>query len=414
MKSLFIYAIVFFHCVKPCAQTIGEIKVLVDKGDFAVAKKAIDSYLADEKNAAKPDGWYYKGFIYNECSKKEEWVKLCTNCKLDAFSAFKKYQELDPKNVYMVLEQNVRLFDLYNGFFDQASKYYAGKNFIAAYENFNHALMVENYIYKKGFEYNGFKFSNLDTALILNMALSARLAKDDDKAVKNYQRLAEINLGGPEYLEMYQYLAQYYADTRNATALNDILKKGKKLYPAEDYWTEIEIDQVDRSDKPVLFAKYEELTGKNPGNYTLAYNYCVELFNYIHVGENIPADAPEKASTLEAVLKKVLVLKNSADANALMARHLYNKVYDLQQLQKNIKGTKPEDEKQKASIKTEALRNAGECIIYASVAEKIYSAATSLKPTEKANLKNILTILESMYTYKGDKAMAEQYKKKVQ
>ena len=414
MKGLFIYTTVLLYCVTASAQTIEEVKALVNKADYAVAKKTIDSYLSDNKNAAKPDGWYYKGFIYNECAKKDDLATLCSNCRLEAFDAFKKYQEKDPKNMYMILEQNVRLFDIYNGFFDQASKMYAAKNFTVAYENFNHALLVENYIYKKGFEYNGFKFSNLDTALILNMALSARLAKDDDNAVKNYLRLAEINLDGPAYKEMYQYLAWYYLDTRNTMAFNGILNKAKKLYPTDDYWTEIEIEQVDRSDKPVLFAKYEELTGKNPGNYTLAYNYCVELFNYIYVGENIPADAPEKASTLETVLKKVLILKNSADVNVLMARHLYNKVYDLQQSQKNIKGTKPEDEKQKASIKTEALRNAGECILYATGAEKIYSAATSLKPIEKANLKNILAILESMYTYKGDKAMAEQYKKKVQ
>lgn len=412
MKSLFIYAIVFFQCLSPFAQTIGEIKELVNKGDMQAAKKAIDIYLSDKKNAAKPDGWYFKGFIYNECSKKEEWVNLCTNCKLEAFNAFKKYQELDAKNVYMEMEQNVRLFDLYNGFFDLASKYYADKNFSAAYENFNYASMVEAYIYKKGFVYSGFKFSDLDTSLVLNMALSARLAKNDDNAVKNYQRLAEIDLSGPAYLEMYQYLAQYYAETGNATAFNDILKKGKKLYPAEDYWTEIEIDQLDKSDKPLLFAKYEELIGKNPGNYTLAYNYSVELFNYIYVGEKIPADAAEKASALETVLKKVIALKNSADANVLLARFLYNKVYDLQEAQRLITGNKPEDVNKKAALKASSLTYTEECIKYSMEAEKIYAAASTLKPIEKANLKNVFTILESMYVFKGDAVKGAEYKRK--
>ena len=115
-KGLFIYTTVLLYCVTASAQTIEEVKALVNKADYAVAKKTIDSYLSDNKNAAKPDGWYYKGFIYNECAKKDDLATLCSNCRLEAFDAFKKYQEKDPKNMYMILEQNVRLFDIYNGY----------------------------------------------------------------------------------------------------------------------------------------------------------------------------------------------------------------------------------------------------------------------------------------------------------
>jgi predicted nucleic acid-binding Zn-ribbon protein len=396
------------------SQTIDDVKKVIDKSDWAAAKKAIDGVLANEKLASKPEAWYYKGVIYNECSKKEDLLAGCPNCKMEAFNALKKYQVMDPKNVYMVLEQNVRLFDLYNGYFDLASKAYEAKDYAGAYTNFSNASMVEDYIRDKGFEYNGFKFGALDTSLVQNMGLSARLAKNDAEAVKNYERLAAINLSGPANLEMYQYLTQYYIDTKNQAALNAILEKGKKLYPGDEYWTEVEIDQVDKKDKTALFAKYEEVMAKNPGSYTVAYNYGVEIFNYLYVGDGRPADFDAKKAKLDELLKKALALKNSPEANMLMARHLYNDVYDTQDAIKKIKGTKPEDAKKRVELKGIAGKQADECIKYADAAVKIYAAMPKLKPIEKANYKNALGILESMYGYKGNTAKADEYKKQAE
>jgi hypothetical protein len=396
------------------AQSIDDAKKAIDKADWGLAKKAIDAAMASEKNASKPEAWYYKGVIYNECSKKDDLLAACPNCKMDAFEAFKKYQVMDPKNVYMVLEQNVRLFDLYNGFFDLASKAYEAKDYAAAYNSFSNASMVEDYIRDKGFEYNGFKFGTIDTSLVQNMALSARLAKNDADAVKNYERLVAINLSGPANLEMYQYLAQYYIDTKNQAALNTILEKGKTLYPGDEYWTEVEIDQVDKKDKPALFAKYEEVMAKNTGSYTVVYNYGVELFNYMYVGDSRPADFDAKKTKLDEVLKKALAIKNSPEANMLMARHLYNDVYDTQDAIKKIKGTKPEDAKKRVELKGIAGKVADECIKYADAAVKLYTALPKLKPIEKANYKNALGILESMYGYKGNAAKADEYKKQAE
>ncbi len=127
------------------SQSIDDVKKAIDKQDWAAAKKAVDGVLANEKLASKPEAWYYKGLVYNECSKKEDLLATCPDCKMEAFNAFKKYQAMDPKNVYMVLEQNVRLFDLYNGYFDLASKAYEAKDYASAYTNFSNASMVEDY-----------------------------------------------------------------------------------------------------------------------------------------------------------------------------------------------------------------------------------------------------------------------------
>lgn len=412
MKQLFVYAIIMLHTCCLWGQTLQEVKNLVDKDNMAAAKKAIDSYLADKMNAAKPDGWYYKGLIYNECSKREDMANLCTNCRLDAFEAFKTYQQLDPINLYMKLEQNMRLFDLYNGFFDAASKEFSGKNYLKAYNGFMNAVKVQEYIFNKGFEYNGFKFEKLDTSLIENAALAARLAGDDAKAEVQYKKLVDASVGGNKYLEIYHFLMGYYTRAKNKTALDAIIEKGKKIYPQDDYWLETEIDQLGRSNLQALFAKYDELIAKNPGRYNIVYNYSVELFNNIYVSEKRPADFETKKTKLIETLKKALAIKNSPDANMLMARTLYNEVYDLQEVKNSIKGTGVEDAKKRVALKEQGLKLADECIKYAATAEKIYASATQLKPAAKANYKNAFGILEAMYGFIGDAEKVAEYKKK--
>ena len=100
------------------AQTIEDIEAQVGKGEFDKAKASVDAFLAKEKNAAKSDGWWYKGLIYNEIAKSDKYKALAPDGRMEAFNAFKKYYEMDPKAVRATLEQHVRLFDIYNGYFD--------------------------------------------------------------------------------------------------------------------------------------------------------------------------------------------------------------------------------------------------------------------------------------------------------
>ena len=94
------------------AQTIEDIEAQFGKGELDKAKASVDAFLAKEKNAAKSDGWWYKGLIYNEIAKSEKYKSLVPDGRMEAFNAFKKYYEMDQKAVRATLEQHVRLFDI--------------------------------------------------------------------------------------------------------------------------------------------------------------------------------------------------------------------------------------------------------------------------------------------------------------
>jgi len=395
------------------AQSIEDIEGQIQKGEYDKAKTSVDAFLTKEKNAAKPDGWWYKGVIYNEIAKSEKYKALAPEGRMEAFNAFKKYYELDPKAIRATLEQHVRLFDIYNGYFDLGVAGFSASKFDEAYTSFKNALLVEEYIGGKGYEYNGFKFPAFDTTLIQNIALSAYRAKRDEDAVVYYKKIADQKVAGKDNVDIYQLLIEYYLKKNDQANAEKYFVLGRELYPAEDRWYQMELEQVDAKDKKALFAKYEELMPKYPDKYILAYNYSVELFNLTYAGDTKPADYKEKQQKVESVIKKTLAInKNYPEANVLMARHYYNVLYDFQDELQAVKGTTPADQKKKADLKTKMNEAADHLITYSQAAYDLYGAKPTLKAGEKGNYKVVAGYLATAYDVKGDKAKADEYRKK--
>jgi tetratricopeptide (TPR) repeat protein len=137
------------------------------------------------KNAQKPEGWFYKGYVYNQLSKdstKAPAENAAT--KNTAYESLKKYREMDPKAVLLEEQNNSPLFDLYVGYYsDLGVKAYLAKDPATAFEHFKKALEIHDYISTNNLTgNNGFKFSALDTTLVLYTAIAAAEAKKMDDA----------------------------------------------------------------------------------------------------------------------------------------------------------------------------------------------------------------------------------------
>jgi len=168
-KYCFFMMLAFLNQQQALAKNWKTITKLENGGKHKDAKAGIDKFLSDPKNANEAAAYFYKGKIYNAVSKDstitpEESMKL----KTDAFDAFKKYQQMDAKEVNFILENHGSYFDLYNGYFDIAAQtIFKDTNFSASFEGFKNALAVEDYVKSKNYDYGGFKFPSLDTSLIL-------------------------------------------------------------------------------------------------------------------------------------------------------------------------------------------------------------------------------------------------------
>ena len=249
--------------------------------------------------------------------------------------------------------------------------------------------------------------------MIQNTALAAYLAKKNDEAAVYYQKLADAKIGGEGFLEVYQFLIDYYGEKKDAANKNKYLAIGKELYPTNDYWCDAELK--DAGDDPKKrFAKYDEMIAGSCNSYTIHYNYAAELFNYLYTGDNKPSDYAAMQTKLESIINKLFTIKKSApEANLLMARHMYNMVFDIQDSITAVKGTKPDDVKKKNALIAQMNKKYDELLPYASSVEEMYAGKTGLKNSEKNNLKVAYNLILSYWENKKDAAKVKEYSDKM-
>jgi len=415
MKKLALIITLLFPMYLVKAQSSEDIRKMINDKKFTEARTAIDKFMGDSKNAQSAEGWYLKGRIYNSISNDEATpVAERYQLKTDAYEALKKSQELDPKETMMKLEQYISYLDLYFGFYDLGAKEFNDKEYVKSFEAFKKALEVEDFIRTKGYTYTQMKIPAVDTSLIVNTAIAASQAKYTSEAVNYYRKIADANIAGKDYKDVYEFLVDYYNRNNDAANLYPLLSKARTFYPENNFWNEVELDRLQKAgDDKALFAKYDELVAKEPNNFNLVYNYSVELYNRVWGKTNDkPADEAEKEK-LATVLKQAIAIDPGIDASMLMTNHLYNEASDLTNAAAIIKSTKAADVKQKADLKAAGIKKMDETITYATRVESYYEPKVDeLKPGQKANYKIVLGYLADIYSLKGDAKKSAEYEKK--
>ena len=415
MIKLSTACLLFFYSINSMGQSLDDINKMMEKQQFAQAKTAIDAFIADPKNATKSDAWYYKARIYNALSyDKTVPLPEVYDLKLQAFEGFQKTQQLDSKDLRLKLEDHKSYLDIYYGLFDLGANFYNAKQFDKAYDAFNKALVVKDFILDKKYTYTNVQLYPLDTALVLNTAIAAMQTKNEEGAVSNYKKLTDANVSGNAYQEVYEYLADYYTKKDDQANLLTILEKGKKLYPKNDFWVSMELDALrKKGDQPLLFAKYEEMMVADPANFVVPYNYSIELFNSIYGHNAKPADEKAIKVKLTEILTKAMANDKGIDATVLMSKHQYNLSSDLSIATNLVKGTKPEDVKKKADLSAQTKKQMDEFLVYAKLASTYYDALPTFKPVQRATYQELLGNMSEIYNYRKDvKAAAETDKKK--
>ncbi len=394
------------------AQNLEALDALMKKGKYAEAKTGIDNIAADPKNTDKANVWYYKATIYNNYSNDSSLAaNVAYDLKTQAFEAYKKTQQFDKLDVYLKIDSYRPYLYVYSGFYNLGANQFNKKDFEGAYKSFNKALEVKDFILSKKYEYADQKLSVTDTTLLMNAGAAAINAKNEEGAAGAYKKLADANVSGPDYENVYLYLAGYYNGKKDEANLQQILTKGKTNYPKNNYWNEVEMDKLSNgTDKAAMFAKYEELYVKNPANFANDYNYGVELYNSIYgkEGKNTDPAAKEK---LTAVLKSAMAVDTTKDATMLLTNHLFNYAADYSTSAAAIKTAKPDDVKKKKELTALANAKMDEVIPYAETMVKYYQEKPPVKSSQKINYKNALDYLSDIYNVKNNPKKAAEYDK---
>ncbi len=413
MKKIFL-GLLFISFIAPAfSQTLEQIAKLVDAKDYKGARTAMDNHMAVQKNQSNPESWYYKGWVYNAMSYQSIVPEEQMQLKLEAYDAFRKNQQLDGKDIRMKLENYRSYLELYFGLYDLGATFFNDRKYDSAFKAFTSALQVKDYILSKNYTYNDAKLHKLDTALVMNSAISAMQAKKEDVALQYYKQLADASVSESTYEEVYQFLAEYYLKKKDDANMKAILDKAKRLYPKSEYWADVEMRSVSEGgDKDAMFAKYESMMAENPDNFALAYNYGVELFNSIYGRDAKQGDNTAAKAKLTEVLKKAIALDKGNDATILMTNHLFNAASDLSIEASTVKGTKPEDVKKKKDLTAATTKAMDEFIPYGESSIAWFEKQPSLDPVQKANYRIVLGYMSDVYNFKKDPKKAEEFDKK--
>jgi hypothetical protein len=408
MRKLILSALMLASAAGVSAQKLSDVEKKLSESKYEEARQMVDKMMADPKNQSNANVWYRRGQIYGQLALDSTLADQALANRTEAMSAFQKYYEMDPKNLLGTLEQNVRMFQLYEGHYNAALNAYNKQDFATSFANFRGALNTEEYIKAKGFTYGGITFPTLDTNLYLNTAATALKAKMEDSAMQYYAKLADAKIKTDQFIEVYQTLVDYYGRKGDKAARDKYMAIGKELYPTNDYWVEADLEPV-RDNKPQLFAKYQELIGKNPSSYYLNYNYAVELFNYVYASEKKPADATTFEPLVETAIANAIKAQPSADANYLMVRYLTEKIYRTEDAMRALKGADAASVTKRKNYAADIKKMWAQMAPFAEATFVAYEGKKDMKGYEKGNFKNVSNVLIDYYTMQKNEAKVKEY-----
>ena len=397
------------------SQDIGDIKKLVLLSQYDKARVAIDKFLGAEKNAAKPEGWYYKAVTYNALSRTATNA-LDVNKKLneESYEALQKYKQLDPAAELTIKEENSTYYNIYSSFYDLGVKNYAANNKDEAYGMFLKTLAVHDYVYANNLNGpNGLKFSAHDTDIVWNLVILANELKKKDDLLSYYKKIADADLADEKYAEAYDVLVKHYMKEDNKELFNKYLQKAKVHYATDPYWEAVEIEYAIKGlENEELFKKYDELLLTHPKNYMVLFNYGYELDKYIYSAEAKGKDLAAYKKKIPEVFKRAIAVNSTIDANMLLTNFYYNASFDILDEISKIKGTKPEDVKKKNELNALNKEMLNNCIPSGEEGVRLFSELKEFKSSDKVNYKQLLDILSTVYRKNGNNAKADEYDKK--
>lgn len=397
------------------AQNLDKIKDLLKNNKVADAKTEIDKVLAESKGQKNAEAWYLKAKVYDAISSNEQLKAQTPDALAQSFDALKKYIELDDKKLVMLqLDQYKPMNDIYQGYFQAGANSYNAGKYKDALANFKGAIDAISFMGSKGWVTQKF-----DTTATLYAGISAEKDNNRDEAVVFYKQIADSGIskiGGNDMIEIYKWVADYYNQKKDVPNTLKYLALGKKAYPKELFWPDMELDLVRKSgNKDSLFAKYDEIVKDFPDNHLFLYNYGLEMYQYAvdtSSGKR-PANSDELVKKAQESLTKSLQAKPDYPQAALVLGQIsYNTGVDLQQQAKTIKGTKPEDVKKRADLRTQASKKFDEAIPYFEKVDQDLGSKGKLKMEEKTALKDTYDLLITIYEQKNLKDKAEAYTNK--
>lgn len=414
MKQIFLLAIVIAGTLSVSAQDIKKVRNFVDKKDWVKAREAVDLMLANEKEQKNWEGWFYKGYIYNQIGKDAALKSTVPDVWNVAFDAYVKAMELDAKQTegYFAL-RSYPIFDNYLELQREGNDFYNKQDYNNALDKYKQADKVGRFIFKYKWA-----LSEVDTVLYYYAGAAAMQAEKMDDAISFFQKICDANIGGEGYDVCYRYVTYYYDDKKDFATAEKYAAMGRKLYPNDAYYDKLDLDKERKKGVgPELFNKYEAVLAKTPKDYDMRFDYAAEMFNYIFMDQKAGDQRFAIFDKIISELKMCIEMDGSkTDAHVLLGKTYFNEAAAIQDEIKTVKGTAPAETQKRTDLKAKMEGRLKEAITPLENGIKLFEGMNQgelMKDRRMKNeYKNSLYLLTEAYKVLGNTEKEKFYQKK--
>lgn len=403
MKRILLAGTMAFVMSNLFAQDMEKARLMLQLKKYDDAKKEIDGYLANEKNAKKSDGWYVKAQTYLGMSYDEKAKSLVANPLGEAISAFKKYVELDPATK-MMKEENYPMVDYINqSLFSTAGGMFNAKKYQESLNGFKEALSFGDFAKSKKLMNPG-----LDTATVFYAAVASSELKNNDEAINFYKMLVDNNIreyAGSSLGFAYESIVEYYMNKQDDANFNKYLPIARSVVPKSAFLKDADLAYIMKvgdfdSKLKKLEAKIAEGT-KDDRVYSL---YTTEIFNYLNSSDSATPKPtnPElyEAKMADGATKALAAFPSKGNPMYYLAAHHYNKLIFSTDAMTALKKKKPAPADLKAQLAKQqsVYDNAvNQSMGYYEKARIAFESNTERNNEEKTNYKKTLQRLSDLY-----------------
>jgi tetratricopeptide (TPR) repeat protein len=367
------------------------------------ARTELEKVLADPKSQNNADAHLWKARVYGRLfSDSVLRIKYPESGNISR-SALNSYLQLDPESKKLK-EAGLEVVDnLYIGNFLIGQKYFTKQVWDSAFKYFTNSYDLRNQIVKN-------KWRNLnqpiDTFSLLFSAYSAQTANKRTEALKFFEEIVNMKIGGADNEFVYEQLIENYYKAKNIEQVTRYLPIAKELYPENKFFKGVEATY--KNENTTLAEKlkmYDEALAKGKLS-------SEEYFDFGSMFANInKEDAKDFDSTAIASMKRkaanAFKRAYEMDTTNLLAAYnagvvTYQEIGQLQDRYESYKGPSAAFKAKREEINKTIDPINTESILWL---EKFYQKA-KLKATrervETVSLNRSVDILANLYEWKRD------------
>jgi tetratricopeptide (TPR) repeat protein len=380
--------------------------------DLTKAKADIQAALSNDKTKDDAKAWWVKGKISEAEATKDKSAPEA----LDAFDAYKKSIEINPKLADALLEWNQRMFNIYATVGNAGYANLNDQKWDSAYTRFKQAMDIASF-------YNGKNLGGnipTDTAMTFYTGYAAFQADHKAEAVPYLQKAADLKFKSEPAL--YVLLAQGYEEQKDNANWIRTIDSAKATFPKDKRFNDMEMLYYSKTGKTnELLDILKKKVAENPNDFQTVLDYGIRLDNVANPRNPDGTDAAKPANfddlmnQAEEAYKKALAIKaDDATANFQLGALYFNRAVGFNKQLNDMDSKQQSSQKAKdLQAKVEGLMN--QSLPFFEKADASFTAkASSLDPSDKQTYESCLYALQKIYAIKNDTAKVDAVKKKLE